>query len=500
MLLALDLAALNVILPSIERDLDVDLRSAQWAVNAYLLVYGMTIVTGGRLADELGRRRVFFAGAGLFLTMSLASGLAPGIGWLIAARAFMGIGSGLMLPSIVGMAYAVVPARLSAMAGGFIIGAYGVGMAFGPLLGGGITEIFGWRWTQFINVPVALLAAVGVWLSIPRDSPGTRPRIDYPGILTLSAALVSLLVAIDQISVWGWGDWRIHLGLVSAAALLALFVSIERRAGETALIPGDMIRIHTVAVVCLLKVLFAPAYSATLLFLPQIMQKTLGLSPFAAGTGMLPMLGLYAVVSFFVAAAGHRLTAQFGIIAGLAGVTAGMVLLFTSQPDAGLLPLVPGMAMIGIGLGLFQPSTTTAAVEADGRGRKSLASGLTFMFQYVGGAVGVGLTTTVVASTERSAVDTALRGASASLIAEERAALDTMLADAESARAVLAQFGPELGNALLAVAADAFSAGVRAGWRLDAALAAVGLVFALVAFGRRGFGPRKGGQVGTGDR
>jgi EmrB/QacA subfamily drug resistance transporter len=486
MLLALDLSALNVALPSIERDLDVSLRSAQWAVNAYLLVYGMTIVTGGRLADELGRRRIFIAGGALFALMSLLCGLAPDITWLVGARAVMGIGSGLMLPSIVGMAYAVVSPQRAAMAGGFIIGAYGAGMALGPMLGGGLTELLGWRWTQFVNVPIALLGVVAVWRTVPDPTKAvTRPRIDYLGIVTLSAALVALLLTIDQVAAWGWEDWRIRLGLVAATALLGVFVVIERRMGEAALVPVDIIRIRAVAIVSLVKILFAPAYSAALLFLPQLMQKTLGFSPFEAGIGMLPMLGAYAVVSFLIAAVGRQLVPRLGIIVGLAGVAAGTFALSQFAAGDAYRALVPGMALFGIGLGLFQPSSTTEAVQADDRGRKSLASGLTFMFQYVGGAVGLGLTTIVVAASERVAVDAQLASASVSVAADERAALDRMLAGAESARDVLDRFGPEAAQQLLAAAADAFAAGVSSGLRLDAILAALGLVVAVFALPRR---------------
>jgi EmrB/QacA subfamily drug resistance transporter len=491
MLLALDLAALNVVLPRIERDLDVDLRTAQWVVNVYLLVYGMTIVTGGRIADELGRRRVFIAGGGLFAAMSLLCGLAPSIEWLIATRAVMGIGSGLMLPSIVGMAYTLVPPQRAAMAGGFVIGAYGVGMAFGPMLGGGLTEILGWRWTQFVNLPIALIALVAVWRSIPATAvAANRTRIDYPGIVTLSAALVALLLAIDQVAVWGWGDWRIRLALAAGVALFAVFVLVERRAGEAALIPGDVVSVHGIAVACVLKVLFAPAYAATLLFLPQIMQKSLHFSPLEAGIGMLPMLGAYAVVSFLVGALDHRLEARVGIIAGLAGVTGGTFLVSRFDAAAGFPALAPGMLLIGTGLGLFQPSITTDAVASDARERKSLVSGLIFMIQFVAGAVGLGLTTAVVAASERAAVDDALTTASASLAAAERAALDRVLAGAESAQAVLLQFGPEVTNQITVAAGEAFLAGVRAGLRLDAVLAAVGLLVAVFALGR-GRAPEK---------
>jgi len=199
-MLAQDLASLNVSLASIERDLEINLSTAQWVVNAYLLVYGMLIVTGGRLADELGRRRLFLVGAAIFAVASVLGGLAPNVYWLIGARALMGIGSGLMLPAITGMAYAVVPEERAELAGGLIVGAYGIGMTIGPIAGGALTEFLGWRWIQFVNLPIALLAMVGVWRAILPDPAVARPTIDYAGIVTLSAGLVSLLFALGQAS------------------------------------------------------------------------------------------------------------------------------------------------------------------------------------------------------------------------------------------------------------------------------------------------------------
>ena len=484
MMLAQDLAALNVALPSIERDLRIDLTTAQWVVNAYLLVYGMLIVTGGRLADELGRRRVFLAGAALFAAMSLLAGLAPNVYWLVAARALMGIGSGLMLPAVGGMGYGLLPPQRAALAGSLMVGTYGVGMALGPLLGGALTEALGWRWIQYVNLPIAALVMIGVWRTIPAETGRARPRIDYPGIVTLSAGLVALLFALDQAAEWGWSDPRILVSLGMAVAFSLAFVMVERRAGAEALIPGDIIRLRGVALPCVLRALMAPAYVASLLYLPQVMQKLFGFSPFAAGVGLLPMLGTYAVVAFLVGSLAGRLSDRFAIVAGLTCLALGPFLLSGFGVAAGYTGLVMGMAVSGVGLGLFQPSSNTAAVQADDRGRKSLALGLVLMFQFVGGAIGLGLTTTFVASSERAAVDNHLAGTAISLPSAQRHALDGLLAGTESARQILQQFDPTIARELIDIAGEAFAAGVRGGLRLDSGIAAVGVVLAALVLGR----------------
>jgi EmrB/QacA subfamily drug resistance transporter len=483
MMLAQDLAALNIALPSIERDLNTDLTTAQWVVNAYLLVYGMLIVTGGRLADELGRRRVFLAGAALFAVMSLLAGFAPNVYWLIAARALMGIGSGLMLPAVGGMGYGLLPPQRAAQAGGLIVGAYGLGMALGPLLGGALTEALGWRWIQFVNLPIAAVVIIGVWRTIPPETGRVRPRIDYSGIVTLSAGLVALLFALDQAAEWGWSDLRILVSLgLSTAAILA-FVMLERRAGPEALIPSDIIRLRGVALPCVLRALMAPAYVASLLYLPQVMQKLFGFSPFAAGVGLLPMLGTYAVVAFLVGSLAGRLSDRFAIVAGLTCLALGPILLSRFSVAAGYGGLVIGMVVSGVGLGLFQPSSNTAAVQADDRGRKSLALGLVLMFQFVGGAIGLGLTTTIVASSERAAVDNHFVSADILLPPAQRNALDGLLAGTESSQQILQQFDPKIARELIDIAGAAFATGVRAGLRLDAGIAAVGVVLAVLVLG-----------------
>lgn len=484
LMLAQDLASLNVALSSIERDLNVDLRTAQWVVNAYLLVYGMLIVTGGRLADELGRRRVFTAGAALFAAMSFLGGFAPDVYWLIAARALMGIGAGLMLPAISGMAYAALPEDRAELAGGLIVGAYGVGMAVGPMIGGALTEFLGWRWIQYVNLPLAALVIFSVWRTIPPEAGRGRAKIDYPGIITLSAALFALLFALDQATAWGWSNWRILLSLGLAVALFAAFVIIERRAGPDALVPADIIRIRGVALPCVLKALMAPAYAATLLYLPQLMQKLLGFSPLQSGIGLLPMLATYAGVSFLVGPLAGRLSDRLAIITGLACLALGPFLLSIFGVASGYAGLAAGMIFSGLGLGLFQPTSSTIAVKADDRGRKSLASGLVLMFQFVGGAVGLGLTTTIVASSERTAVDRQLASTGIMLPATERDALNGLLAGTESARQVIQQFDPADAQQLLAIAGDAFAAGVQGGLRLDAAIATLGLLLAALLLGK----------------
>ena len=309
-ILANDFSALNVALPAIERDFDSDVSTVQWVINAYALVFAMLIVAGGRLADLFGRRRLFFLGAGLFAGFSALGGAAQDDGWLIACRAVMGIGGAMMWPAILGMTFAILPAERSGLAGGLILGAAGVGQAIGPILGGAFTEELSWRWIFFANVPIAAFAVAVTWFKVRGvDAAPVRERIDYAGIAVLSLGLLALLFALDQAPDWGWGDERVIACLAAAAVLITAFPFLERRMGSGALVPGDVMSNRGFAGACAAIALLAVLFFASLLYLPQFMQKVLGYSPVKAGLGMLPMLAVFALASFGAGPLYNRLVA-----------------------------------------------------------------------------------------------------------------------------------------------------------------------------------------------
>ena len=233
-ILAQDFSSVNVALPAIERDLNSDLSTVQWVINAYALVFAMLIVAGGRFADLFGRKKIFFIGAGIFSVMSLIGGFAPTVLVLILARALMGVGAALMWPAILGMTYGIVPKEKAGLAGGLILGAAGVGQALGPILGGALTELLSWRWTLFVNIPIAAFAMFVTYFKIhPAEQPPGDAKIDWAGIATLSLGLLTLLFGLDQAVEWGWTDPRLWGLLLLAALLLVVFILLERRGGRT---------------------------------------------------------------------------------------------------------------------------------------------------------------------------------------------------------------------------------------------------------------------------
>jgi len=394
--IANDFSAINVAIPQIEQDFHTSVTTAQWVVNAYALTFGVLIVTGGRLADLFGRRRAFFLGTAIFATFSALGGAAQSEAWLIAMRVLMGVGGALMWPAILGMTYAALPAERAGLAGGFILGAAGIGNAAGPLIGGALTDLLSWRWIFFLNIPVSAFAIFVTWRQIHQARPEVDDtRIDYGGIVCVSVGLVSLLLAFDQVIEWGWGDPRIIGLLALFAILISSFVLVERRAGAHALVPPDVIGNRDFRNTCAAILLMSAVFFASMLYLPQLMINVLGYSPVGAGAGMLPMMATFAAVSFVAGNLYNRFGAKPLLIVGSACIAIGPALIALLADQESFGALVPGMAILGLGIGLFYPTATTAGVTACDEARRSLAGAIIYMFQIAGGSVGLGLTTTV---------------------------------------------------------------------------------------------------------
>jgi len=401
-IIANDITAMNVALPAIEKDFDTSVTTVQWVVNAYALVFGVLIVTGGRLADLFGRREAFFAGAGIFLVASIAAGSAQTEAWLIAARAVQGVGGALIWPAILGMTFAELPEEKAGLAGGLILGVAGIGNALGPMLGGALTEFVSWRAILFLNVPICLVAILAVWRLIHQPRPETDDRrIDYAGIATVSLGLVIFMVALDQVVDLGWGDPRIIGSIIVSAILILAFTRIERGAGEHALVPRDVMGNTVFTAACFAILLISATFFSALFYIPQYLQKLGDFSAFESGMGLLPFMAVFALTSFVAGPLYNRVGGRLIVTLGAACIALGPLLLSFGVAASGSFGgIVPGMVVLGIGVGLFYSSATTIGVTAVDESRSSLAGGIIYMFQVAGGSVGLALTTTLFASAD----------------------------------------------------------------------------------------------------
>ncbi|MEM9106586.1 MAG: MFS transporter [Pseudomonadota bacterium] len=394
-----DFTALSVAIPAIEKTFSTDLTTAQWVINIYAVLFGVFIVTGGKLADMFGRRRIYLFGASIFGLFSLLGGLASEPWMLLACRALMGVGGALMWPAVLGLTFAVVPEDRAGLAGGLITAVAGLGNAAGPLLGGVLTDTLGWQWIFFINVPIALIGMITLIFAIPKDEAADRQeRIDYGGMLLLSVAVLSLLLALDFGVDLGWTNPSI-LALFAISAVFSIaFLLFERREGDRALIPKDVMNNLVFSMSALTTLFIAAVFFGAMVYLPQFMTKQLDFSAMAAGLGIAPMMFTFALVSFGSGRVYDALGPKISVSIGILGLVAGMFLLSRLDASTTYTRLVPGMIILGIGIAFFYSSITPVAVTALGSARASLASGAIYMVNVAGGALGLGMNTAIVAS------------------------------------------------------------------------------------------------------
>lgn len=399
LLVANDFTALSVALPAIEAEFKSDVTTVQWIINGYALVFGVLIVSGGRLADMFGRRFIFFVGATIFAGFSFLGGMATDIWMLLVARGLMGAGGALMWPAILGMTYAILPGNRAALAGAFIMGVCGFGNSIGPALGGALTDLVSWRWIFFVNLPVTALAMLVTWRVVARAKPAAMDeRVDFRGIITLSIGLFALLLSLDLGIDMGWMN-PIILGLFALFAVgMAAFAFLEHSASSNALVPGVLIRNRAFVAASLATLMMSAIFFAALLYLPQFMIKTLGYSAIKSGAGLLPMMGTFALISFVAGTLYEHLGAKRVVSLGAAFLAVGMFLLSRIHTMTTYTELVPGMVVLGVGVGLFYSSITTAAITAVDPSRSSLAGAIVYMCQIAGGSIGLGLNTAIVAT------------------------------------------------------------------------------------------------------
>jgi EmrB/QacA subfamily drug resistance transporter len=399
LVVANDFTALSVALPAIEKQFHTKVATVQWVINGYAMVFGVCIVTGGRLADMFGRRRVFIIGSALFAIFSVIGGFAPDTWLLLSCRFAMGIGGALMWPAILGMAYGLLPPEKAGLAGGVILGAAGFGNAVGPLLGGLLTDTIGWRWIFFLNLPVAAAAILIVMLVVPQDSGAAHDKgIDYRGMTILTVGLLSLLLALDWALDLGWTAPLIVALFAIAAISFVAFSFVERKAGDDALVPQNVLRNRGFAAACLSTLFCSAIFFAALLYLPQFMSKELGFNAANSGAGLLPMMGTFMITSFIAGRLYEVLGPKIIVSLGAFLLGAGMALLSMLHNSTTYGGLVFGMVVLGIGVGLFYSSVTTAAVTALEPSEASLAGAIVYMCQIAGGSIGVAVNTVIVVS------------------------------------------------------------------------------------------------------
>jgi EmrB/QacA subfamily drug resistance transporter len=393
----LDASIVNVALPTIGKALDFSESSLPWVVNAYVLTFGGFLLLGGRLADLLGRRRIFMVGLVLFALASLAGGLATNSGQLIAARAVQGLGAAILSPaalSIITTTFRDGSERNKALG---VWGAVaGSGGAAGVLLGGVLTEYLGWEWVLWVNVPIGIAAAALAPSLIAESRSASESRaFDFAGAVSVTAGLSTLVYALVEAPDAGWGSTQTIGLLALSVALFGAFVAAELRSASP-LVPFSIFRIRTLTGANVVGILTGASLFSMFFFISLYMQNVLGYSAIKAGLSYLPLAGTIIIAAGVASGLVTKVGYKPILATGMALIAAGLVWFSQISPDGGFVSDILGPSLLAaVGLGFAFVPQTIAAVSGVKETLAGLASGLINTSQQVGGAVGLAVLSTV---------------------------------------------------------------------------------------------------------
>ena len=406
-MVVLDVAIVNVALPSIKTDLHFNQENLQWVITAYSILFGGALLLGGRLADLLGRRRLFVVGLVLFTVSSLLDGLAWSEASLIAFRSLQGLGAALLSPAALSiLTTEFEEGRERNVALGIWGAASGSGGAAGVLLGGALTSAFSWSWIFFINVPVGLIVlAVTPWLLRESRAQLDHRYFDTAGAASITGGLMLLVYAMTRATQHGWATTETIGLLAASAALIVGFVVIELRS-KAPLLPMGIFRLRTLAASNISGLLLAAAVFSQFFLLTLYMQQVLHYSALKTGVAYvaltLSIIGFSAVSQALATRIGIRRVLPVGLFLSAAGLV-----LYAQLPVHGhyFWDLFPAFLLSGIGLALAFVPMSIGALTGVRQSEAGIASGLINTSQQIGGAIGVAAATTIATTFSRHYVN-----------------------------------------------------------------------------------------------
>jgi EmrB/QacA subfamily drug resistance transporter len=465
----LDNTVVNVALPSIQKDLGSSISGLEWTVNAYTLSFAVLLVTGGRLGDIFGRRRMFLFGVVAFGLSSAFIGFSQSDAWLVGGRAAQGIGAAFMMPATLSIISNAFPPQERGKAIGTWAGVSAMALAIGPVVGGFLVENVSWQSIFFLNVPVAIVA-VFVTVAATRESRDETSghQVDLPGVLTISVALGALVLALVEGNSWGWGSASIVALLAVSIAAMVAFVSAERRSPEP-MVDFTFFRSKSFLGANLVAFIVSFAMLAMFFFIALYMQNIKGYSPLQAGIRFLPSTAVIIVAGPIAGRLTDRIGPKPLMTLGLLTVAGSLFWQGHLATDTSYGFLVGAFVLMGLGMGLVMSPMSTAAMNAVEHTKAGVASGILSMSRMVGGTFGVAAMGALVSALGKNRID--------DLLPQLPESARGKLADSLGAGG--AQVGGQVGTAVQ----DAYVYALNNGLRIAAVISALGalLTWMLIA-------------------
>jgi len=396
-MIMLDNTVVNVALPSIQRELDMQLSELEWVVSGYALTFAALMLIGGKLADAYGRRLVFVVGIAIFTLASLACGLASSGEALIAARVAQGVGAAMMNPATLSIIAVTFPPRQRGTAIGIWAGTSALALALGPLIGGLLTEHASWNWIFFVNVPIGVLGIAASFLLIDESRDESHERLDLPGLATSGLGLFALTYGLIEGNNFGWGSVRIVGAFVVAAVSLTVFVLLERRQ-RAPMLDLTLFRNRTYVGANLAMLLVALAMFGVFFFVSLYMQNVLGYSAVEAGAAFLPMTVLIILIAPLAGRASDRWGSRWLITGGMVLLAVQLAYFSQLSDDSTFWVLLPALVLGGFGMSMTMTPSSAAAMRAVPIEKAGIGSAVLNACRQVGGSTGIALMGAIMAS------------------------------------------------------------------------------------------------------
>ncbi|MEV4003471.1 DHA2 family efflux MFS transporter permease subunit [Actinomadura sp. NPDC049753] len=394
LMVALDATVVTTALARIRLDLSATMEQLEWTVNAYGLSFAVLLMTGAALGDRFGRRRMFVSGLALFTAASAACAAAPGIGWLIAARAVQGCGSALVMPLAMALLSNGFPPERRARALGVFAGVTGLAVVAGPVVGGIVTEGLAWQWIFWLNVPIGLAVIPLVLRHIP-ESRGGGASFDLGGVLLVTGGALGLVWGLVRADGSGWDAYEVDGALAAGVLLFAAFVAWELRVREP-MVPMRLLRSRGFSAGNAAGLLMYAALYGSLFFMAQFLQTVLGAGPMAAGLQLVPWTATVTVIAPAAGALVNRVGARPLTAAGLTLQAIGMGWIgLTAGPSTAYAELVAPMIVAGAGISMAMPAAQTAVINSVAAREIGKASGVFNALRQLAAVLGVAVAAAV---------------------------------------------------------------------------------------------------------